>query len=84
MRLNQQYPNTRILFWNVGLWQKFPDCFPLYLAVRYKIASSDEMKNNFVAVLKKMLERLTLYICSDAQNSNLVANKCKCNEESIS
>jgi len=40
------------LFGNVGLWQKFPDCFPWRLAVRYKIASSDEMKNT-LAVLEK-------------------------------
>lgn len=52
MRLNQQHPETRRLFGNVGLLQKSPDCFPLCLAVRYKIANSDEMKNT-LAVLEK-------------------------------
>jgi hypothetical protein len=41
-----------ILFEKVGLWQKFPDCFPLCLAVRYKIDNSDEMKNTLAALKK--------------------------------
>jgi len=41
------------------------------------------MKNTLAVLKNKILLRLTLYLCSDAQNSNFIANKCKYNEESI-
>ena len=61
----------------------FLDCYLLFLAVRYKIAFSDKMKNTLAFTWnKQILERLILFLCSEAQDSNLVVNKIWNNEDS--
>jgi hypothetical protein len=69
------------IFEKVGLWHTFSDCVSLCLGVKYTIANSYEMNNTSVVPKKDIMARLALSLFSETQDSNLVANKRKRNED---